>query len=446
MQTRQRHVILAVVAIWTVGFLSGTARAKPNFGSGCAGCHGTPGGSLDVLPSNLIQIATSDTRQFTFDITDNPGQKGSIGLTGLDDSGLGATVGAGWTSWGGGSWYTTDSFTGTPSRVLDLTIDSGAIPGDYAVDLVFAGGPGVWSTTRNLTVQVTSPPVISLDEIGVQRGQQFYLDANANRAWDGVASGDDLFNFGTAGDVPIAGDWNGDGADEIGVKRGSRFYLDGNGDGAWNGVAGGDTLFSFGAIGDVAVVGDWNGDGTDEIGVRRAEQFFLDANGDGAWSGTLGGDVLFGFGAVSDVPIAGDWDGDGTDEVGVYRDYQFFLDVNGDRDWTGVAGGDDVFSFGTAGDAPLVGDWNNDGTDDVGTHRLDRFYLDANGDRAWNNVAGGDVFFKYGAVGDIALVGNWDGSTAALTATLVAIPEPSTGLLALLALCSLLSSVSTKSA
>ena len=35
----------------------------------------------------------------------------------------------------------------------------------------------------------------------------------------------------SAGDTPVAGDWDGDGIDEIGVLRNGTFYLDANGNG-----------------------------------------------------------------------------------------------------------------------------------------------------------------------------------------------------------------------
>ena len=38
-------------------------------------------------------------------------------------------------------------------------------------------------------------------------------------------------------------------ADDIGVQRGDRFYLDANGNGRWDGDTGGDILYRFGAIG-----------------------------------------------------------------------------------------------------------------------------------------------------------------------------------------------------
>ena len=72
--------------------------------------------------------------------------------------------------------------------------------------------------------------------------------------------------------------------------------------------------FSWGNSGDVPLTGDWNGNGTTEVGLYRpsTEQFFYrDA----------GGAVVqtFSWGNSGDVPLTGDWNGDGTSEVGLYR-------------------------------------------------------------------------------------------------------------------------------
>ncbi|MEO1495700.1 MAG: SdrD B-like domain-containing protein [Planctomycetota bacterium] len=131
---------------------------------------------------------------------------------------------------------------------------------------------------------------------------------------------DHVFHYGTAGDVAIAGDWNGDGLRTIGLFRDGQWTLDTNGDGR---IDDGDRRVAYGRAGDRPVVGDWNGDGIDEIGVYRGGQWLVDSNADLTLDDR---DEAFGdaFGdalpeqAVGSMPIAGDWDGDGADEPGVY--------------------------------------------------------------------------------------------------------------------------------
>ena len=148
------------------------------------------------------------------------------------------------------------------------------------------------------------------DEIGVHRpvgnAGYFIQDFNGNGYWDG---GDRYFEFGYGTDTPIIGDWNGSIGDEIGVHRGvgnaGYFIQDYNGNGYWDGS---DQYHVFGYASDVPIIGDWNGDGTDQIGVHRevgnAGYFIQDYSGNGYWDG---GDRFFEFGYSSDIPIIGNW-------------------------------------------------------------------------------------------------------------------------------------------
>lgn len=245
------------------------------------------------------------------------------------------------------------------------------------------------------------------ETLGVVRNAAFYFDANNTRTWDGTGGGDALGNFGNSTDIPIAGDFNGDGYDEIGVFRNGYWYIDMNGDRSWSGTGvGQDVIYNFGIAGDKPIVGDWDGDGFDSIGIVRNASWYLDLNEDGAWSGAVT-DGLYSFGAVSDTPIVGDWNGDRIDDIGVVRSGYWYLDLNGNRIWGGVAGGDTVFSFGNPSDTPVIGDWNYDRIDDIGIVRNGSFYLDQNGNRVWNGVAGGDALISFGATTDRPLIGRW---------------------------------------
>ena len=71
-----------------------------------------------------------------------------------------------------------------------------------------------------------------LYNIGVFRNCAWFLDLNGNRYWD--LPGDVGFWLGNRGDLPVAGDWNGDGNDEVGVFRNGVWYLDLNGNRYWD--------------------------------------------------------------------------------------------------------------------------------------------------------------------------------------------------------------------
>ena len=102
--------------------------------------------------------------------------------------------------------------------------------------------------------------------------------------------------YGSSGDWPLMGDWDGDGRDGVGVWRASSgtFYLDNNRDGAT------DVWVVYGGSSDIPVTGDWDGDGRDGVGIWRAStgNFHLDNNRDGAT------DLVVTYGGPSDIPIA----------------------------------------------------------------------------------------------------------------------------------------------
>jgi serine-aspartate repeat-containing protein C/D/E len=124
-----------------------------------------------------------------------------------------------------------------------------------------------------------------------------------------------------------------------------------------------DHVFRFGAERDMPVTGDFNGDGIDSIGVFREGVWRIDVDGDGRLTGH---DKIVQFGQPGDVPVVGDFNGDQVDEIGVYRNGQWIIDIDRDLE---LSAHDKVFEMGGEGDLPVVGDWDGDGTDDPGTFK-----------------------------------------------------------------------------
>jgi protocatechuate 3,4-dioxygenase beta subunit len=124
---------------------------------------------------------------------------------------------------------------------------------------------------------------------------------------------DHVFQFGGNNDIPIAGDWNGDGIRSVGVFRDGRWHFDMDGDGRWSD---GDKIAEFGAKGDIPVVGNFNGDGVEQIAIFRNGKWIIDSNGNRQIDPS---DRTIEFGQAGDKPIAGDFDGDGVDEPAIFR-------------------------------------------------------------------------------------------------------------------------------
>ena len=93
-----------------------------------------------------------------------------------------------------------------------------------------------------------------------------------NSNTQGIA--DIKFFFGNPGDVPIAGDFNGDGFDTVSIYRPSNqtFYIInklGSGD---QGLGAADFSYVFGNPGDKPFVGDFNGNGVETAGLHASRR------------------------------------------------------------------------------------------------------------------------------------------------------------------------------
>jgi hypothetical protein len=85
----------------------------------------------------------------------------ALSLTGLNQSGLGATADASWTHrTSGGDWWTLGPYT-TPTlpvaKSLNLTPGAGAVRGSYTINVTLAGGDSDWRQTGSFTVKVGVP-------------------------------------------------------------------------------------------------------------------------------------------------------------------------------------------------------------------------------------------------------------------------------------------------
>ncbi len=185
--------------------------------------------------------------------------------------------------------------------------------------------------------------------------------------WHGIdANGEPFsFYFGNPGDMPLLGDWNGDGTETPGLYRQTDGFFYGRNSNV-TGLA--EVSFYVGDPGDVPLVGDFDGDGLDTVSVYRpAEGRVFIMNTMGADGGAIGTpDSTYFFGDPGDKPFVGDFDGDGMDTIGLHREATgkvYFTNAHE----TGPAAYD--FFFGNPGDRVLAGDWDGDGKDTVAVYR-----------------------------------------------------------------------------
>jgi hypothetical protein len=302
--------------------------------------------------------------------------------------------------WNGSDRVTT--FVSTTQLTAAITVADIATAGTAQVT-VFTPAPG-GGVSDAKTFTIINPPPAS---VGVYRNGAWYFDKSGNGAWDGCSQGgqdpDTCYTAfgGLAFDIPVVGDWERNGDKRAGVYRQGMWYLDLDGSGTWSGCKGIDVGGADGCLGpfgglsmDIPVVGDWDGNGTTKIGIYRQGYWYLD-NGNGTWDGCrqlpsdLTKDICWGpFGGLDvDVPVVGDWSGNGKTKIGVYRQGMWYLDNSGNGSWDGCSTDGCLGPFGGFSfDIPVVGDWNGELKSRIGIYRLGAWYLDTStsGNGQWN--------------------------------------------------------------
>lgn len=150
----------------------------------------------------------------------------------------------------------------------------------YATDTVIGSTPA-WKAVANFAGQPGDIPVVG--KINKDRIPDVGFFRSGSWIWQITGGKTQSVSFGQAGDVPVVGDWNGDGIDDLGVVRQGTWILRITGVAKKKSISvdPGATLdfdaaahtatvsFPFGLPTDIPVVGDWNGDGADTPGVVR---------------------------------------------------------------------------------------------------------------------------------------------------------------------------------
>ncbi len=161
--------------------------------------------------------------------------------------------------------------------------------------------------------------------------------------------------WGTSGDIPTVGDFDGDGKSDCVIYRPSTnvWWILQSSNGSY-------TATTFGSAGDITAQGNYDGDTKTDIAVYRP------STGDWHILGSSSGYYSFQWGLASDIPVPADFDGDGKTDPAVYRGstgtwYAYKSSTNDGSYFAQV--------WGNYGDQPVPADYDGDGKDDFSIWR-----------------------------------------------------------------------------
>jgi hypothetical protein len=265
---------------------------------------------------------------------------------------------------------------GTSRYPAGTTITANAVTGHRTYGHTACPGDALWARLVSIRSQATAimrtqrkgtgswPVTGRWTEGGAVQPGWFRAGTWTLRRPDGTAQS---VHYGTAGDIPFVGDWDGDGVTGIGVKRGQTWYFSNNALGGANGTALTNNKFIYADTGDLPVIGVWPGQTGVGVGVVRSNKWYLRGP---STPGAIGPSVAtFVYGLIGDLPVVGDWDGDGSTTPGVTR---------GGGTWYRLSSltnlHSQTFKWGTFGDVPSGGDWDGNGATSPSVVRGSKWY------------------------------------------------------------------------
>lgn len=188
--------------------------------------------------------------------------------------------------------------------------------------------------------------------------------------------------YGTTGDIPVVGDFDGNGVFDLAVFHNGVWYTD-----ATHTYTADPSPITYNPVsGGVPLAADFDGDGISDLVIYSAGTWYIRSSRTGTQSTmTLGG-------ASGDQPIVADFDGDGIPDIAIFNAGNWAIRLSS-------TGTNTTDTFGQAGDTPCAADWNQDGRAELCVFRNGVWYFKILG------ASGTLDSYTFGQTGDIPLAG-----------------------------------------